>query len=69
MKQCLRFLLQNLGYFLKKPIQYCDNKITYDIAHNPIQSYRTKNVEIDRFFIKEKLDEKIVGLPKIWSED
>jgi hypothetical protein len=26
-------------------------------------------VEVDRFFIKEKLDEKIVELPKIRSED
>ena len=26
-------------------------------------------MEVDRFFIKEKLDEKIVELPKIRSED
>ena len=26
-------------------------------------------MEVDRFFIKEKLDEKIVELPKIQSED
>ena len=26
-------------------------------------------MEVDRFFIKEKLDKKIVELPKIWSED
>ncbi|RVW87415.1 Retrovirus-related Pol polyprotein from transposon RE2 [Vitis vinifera] len=30
---------------------------------------RTKHVEVDRFFIKEKLDDKIVELPKIRSED
>ncbi|RVW28964.1 hypothetical protein CK203_094773 [Vitis vinifera] len=29
----------------------------------------TKHVEVDRFFIKEKLDDKIVELPKIRSED
>lgn len=28
-----------------------------------------KHVEIDRFLIKEKLDERIVKLPKICSED
>ncbi|RVX15414.1 ATP-dependent Clp protease proteolytic subunit-related protein 4, chloroplastic [Vitis vinifera] len=28
-----------------------------------------KHVEVDRFFIKEKLDDKIVELPKIRSED
>ena len=66
----LRFLLQDLGYSLKQPIQlYCDNKAACDIAHNPVQHDRTKHVEVDRFFIKEKLDEKIVELPKIRSED
>ncbi|KAK2975037.1 hypothetical protein RJ640_002466 [Escallonia rubra] len=40
-----------------------------DIAHNPVQHDRTKHVEIDRFFIKEKLDEKIMELPHIRSED
>ncbi|RVW67394.1 Retrovirus-related Pol polyprotein from transposon TNT 1-94 [Vitis vinifera] len=39
-----------------------------DIAHNPVQHDRTKHVEVDRFFIKEKLDDKIVELPKIRSE-
>ncbi|KAL6321506.1 hypothetical protein AAG906_019686 [Vitis piasezkii] len=33
------------------------------------QHDRTKHVEVDRFFIKEKLDDKIVELPKIRSED
>ncbi|RVW37420.1 Retrovirus-related Pol polyprotein from transposon RE1 [Vitis vinifera] len=40
-----------------------------DIAHNPVQHDRTKHVEVDRFFIKKKLDDKIVELPKIRSED
>ena len=48
---------------------FCDNKVACDIAHNPVQHDCTKHVEVDRFFIKEKLDDKIVELPKIWSED
>ncbi|RVW74217.1 Retrovirus-related Pol polyprotein from transposon RE1 [Vitis vinifera] len=40
-----------------------------DIAHNLVQHDRTKHVEVDRFSIKEKLDDKIVELPKIRSED
>ncbi|KAK3001020.1 hypothetical protein RJ639_020680 [Escallonia herrerae] len=66
----LRLLLQDLGCVSKQPIKlYCDNKVACDIAHNPVQHDRTKHVEIERFFIKEKLDEKIVELPHIRSED
>ncbi|KAK2988057.1 hypothetical protein RJ640_001998 [Escallonia rubra] len=66
----LRLLLQDLGCVSKQPIKlYCNNKAACDIAHNPVQHDRTKHVEIDRFFIKEKLDEKIVELPHIRSED
>ena len=66
----LRLLLNDLGYLPRQPIRlYCDNKVACDIAHNPVQHDRTKQVEVDRFFIKEKLDEKIVELPKIRSED
>ena len=66
----LRHLLMDLGYLPRQPIRlYCDNKAACDIAHNPKQHDRTKHVELDKFFIKEKLDEKIVELPKIQSED
>ncbi|RVW75763.1 Copia protein [Vitis vinifera] len=66
----LRLLLQDLGYLSRQPIRlFCDNKVVCDIAHNPVQHDRTKHVEVDRFFIKEKLDDKIVELPNIRSED
>ncbi|RVW77471.1 hypothetical protein CK203_053465 [Vitis vinifera] len=60
----------DLGYLSRQPIRlFCDNKAACDIAHNLVQHDRTKHVEVDRFFIKEKLDDKIVELPKIRSED
>ena len=66
----LKLLLMDLGYLPRQLIRlYCDIKAACDIAHNPVQHDRTKHVEVDRFFIKEKLDEKIVELPKIRSED
>ena len=66
----LRLPLQDLGYQSTQPIRlFCDNKVACDIAHNPIQHNYTKHLEVDRFFIKEKLDGKLVELPKIRSED
>lgn len=35
---------------------FCDYKYAINIAHNPAQHDRTRHVEIDRHFIKEKLE-------------
>ncbi|CAL9002382.1 unnamed protein product [Prunus brigantina] len=65
----LRRLLRDLGFGPKKPMDlYCDNKAAIAIAHNPVQHDRTKHVEVDRNFIKEKLDAEIVSFPFISYE-
>ena len=64
----IRLLLIDLGYLPRQLIRlYCDNKAA--CAHNPVQHDHTKHVDVYKFFIKEKLDEKIVELPKVQSED
>ncbi|RVW96044.1 Retrovirus-related Pol polyprotein from transposon RE1 [Vitis vinifera] len=47
---------------------YCDNKSAINIAHNLIQHDRTKHIEIDRHFIKEKLEKGVVCMSYIPSE-
>lgn len=46
---------------------YCDNKSAINIAHNPIQHDKTKHIEIDRHFIKEKLEEGIIYMSYVPS--
>jgi hypothetical protein len=46
---------------------WCDNKSAINIANNPVQHDRTKHVEIDRFFIKEKLDSRIIKIEHVSS--
>jgi hypothetical protein len=57
----LKILLTELGFDSKDSMRlYCDNKVAINIAHNLVQHDRTKHVEIDRHFIKEKLREGII---------
>jgi hypothetical protein len=64
----LRKLLAELGMHPKNEMKlYCDNKAAIDISHNPVQYARTKYIEVDRHFIKEKLDSHIISLPFIRS--
>jgi hypothetical protein len=66
----LKFLLQDVGVNHSQPMKlFCDNKVAHDIAHNPVQHDRTKHVEVDRFFIKEKLDNKVIEVPPIGTDD
>ena len=66
----IRNLLDELGFKPNHSMQLnCDNKATIDIAHNPVQHDRTKHVEVDRHFIKEKLKAKIIGVSFVKSED
>ena len=47
---------------------YCDNKSAISIAHNPIEHDRTKHIEVDRHFIKEKLDSCLICTPYVPSQ-
>lgn len=48
---------------------FVDNKAVISISEKPVQHDRTKHVEIDRHFIKEKLEKGVVSLPFVQSKD
>ncbi|CAN6579818.1 unnamed protein product [Malus baccata var. baccata] len=66
----LRILLIEIGF---KPelsmVLYCDNQAVREIANNPVKHDRTKHVEVDRHFIKEKLDVKMIEIPYMKIEE
>nr|GEW22889.1 putative Gag-polypeptide of LTR copia-type [Tanacetum cinerariifolium] len=53
----IRKLLSEIGYHSTQTSKImCDNKAAIQISKNPVQHDRTKHIEVDRHFIKEKLE-------------
>jgi hypothetical protein len=66
----LRRLLSEIGFAPNSEMNlYFDNKVAIEISRNPIQHDRTKHIEIDRHFIKQNLEEKVICFPFVRSED
>jgi hypothetical protein len=58
LKKILEDLIINHG----AKIKLCDNKSTISIANNLVQHDKIKPVKIDRFFIKDKLNNGLIKL-------
>ncbi|KAL0557133.1 hypothetical protein IC582_005651 [Cucumis melo] len=64
----LQKVLSDLHQECETPLKlFCDNKDAISIANNSVQHDRTKHVEIDRHFIKERLDSGSICIPYIPS--
>lgn len=66
----LRLLLTKLQMYKGGSLQlYCDNHATINIVNNPVHHDRTKNIEIDRHFIRDILDEGALQVNFVKSGD
>lgn len=52
-----------------KPLVFCDNVSSVLMAHNPVQHARSKHLEIDLFFVREKVINGTVKVTHIASEN
>ncbi|KAH9649138.1 hypothetical protein KPL70_025878 [Citrus sinensis] len=65
---CEAIWIKRLFEDLKIPVSlpmkiYCDNKAAISIAHNPVLHDRTKHIEVDKHFIKEKIESGVICVP------
>ncbi|KAI9186576.1 hypothetical protein LWI28_018726 [Acer negundo] len=54
----LRFLLKDLGFTHHEPaLLYCDNKVALHIAANPVFHERSRHIEMDCHYIRDKIQD------------
>jgi histone deacetylase 1/2 len=62
-------LLTELLVSFTSPVIYCDNLSAVSLAHNPVMHSRTKHMEIDLFFVREKVLSKQLSVLHIPGTD
>jgi hypothetical protein len=65
----LQSLLRELGYNTHSPVLWCDNLGATFLASNPAFHARTKHIELDYHFVREKVADGSIRVRFICSQD
>lgn len=62
-------LLSELAVPFTKPVLYCDNMSAVSLTHNPVLHARTKHMELDVHFLREKVVAQALSVVHIPAAD
>lgn len=65
----IQSLLQELQVLYQSLKVYCDNMSTVALTYNPVLHHRTKHMELDLFFVKERVLAKTLTIQHVPSLD
>ncbi|CAM8923229.1 unnamed protein product [Rhodiola kirilowii] len=65
----MKQMLSEYGVEQKEMTLYCDNMSAISISKNPVQHSRTKHIDIRHHFIRELVEQKVVNLKHVTTDN